>query len=369
MSTLKRWARLWTMPLLLSLSACGPQQAPIDISAISAVQGEIKRQLLVYMRAAENTPIVAKVNVDGQQTEMDLRSLPPEARRQYFWCGNGNIDYDITSIKAELQTTLVQKIGASAGFTVPIPVAPSGTITFSRQATNSQTLDYTLWPIPFDLQRDELHQMPAPSDAELRGAQIAQVLLNLRYAQIGAALKVDPATGVPRGQPQACLTNFSLAKPADDPKNSYSMGLTIMVSVDGSVSVGVSALKLGLSAGGSTTTGHTLTVTFAQRDVEAMQAVRDIVDKKCAAPNGFSNDCKAAQRAYKELIEFSMTGAQMSAESKRILGQAGNRVVGGGGIGVEEVERSGGGGFGVLSKRFDHPLTFDKLFNTPPPPK
>lgn len=340
-----RW-RLLVMPmLLLSLAACGSQQAPIDISAISAVQSEIKRQLLVYMLVAENAPIMAKI--DNQ--DIDLRSLGPDKRREYFWCGIGNIDYDITSVKAELQTSLVQRVGASFGFTVPVPVAPSGTITFSRQATNSQTLDYTLWPIAFSMQREDFQSLAIPTSEDLHSAQIAQVLLNLRYAQIAAALKVDPITGVARDKPQACLTNFNLAKPSEDPKNSYTMGLAIVVSVDGSVSIGVSALKLGLSAGGSTTSGHSLTVSFAQRGLDDIQAVRDIVDKKCAYPNAYSKDCTAARQAYKELIEYSMTGAQMSAEAKRLLGPPGEHVV-------------AGGGFTTLNKKgFDTPL-FNKPF-------
>jgi hypothetical protein len=338
--------------LVLSLAACGPQQAPIDISAISAVQGEIKRQILVYMLVAEKAPIMAKVH--GQ--DIDLRNLDPDSRREYFWCGNGNIDYDITSVKAELQTSLVQKVGASFGFTVPVPLAPSGTISFSRQATNSQTLDYTLWPLDLSLQRDELRNQPMPTVDELYNAQIAQVLLNLRYAQIATALKIDPVTGVPRDKPQACLTNFNLAKPAGDSKNSYTMGLTVTVSVDGSVSVGVSALKLGLSAGGSTTSGHSLTVAFVQRGLDDIQSARDIVDKKCAYPNAYSKDCMAARQAYTELIEYSMTGTPMSPQARRILGPAGEHASGDGSGGAGTA-----GGFGVLRKKFDKPLRFDNL--------
>lgn len=350
------WARRLAVPLLLlSLGACGAQQPPIDIAAISAVQSEIKKQLLVYMRAAEKSPILVKL--DGQNgPETDLRSLTSEQRRQYFWCGDGTIDYDITSVKAELQTSLVQNVGGSFGFTVPVPIAPSGTITFSRQATNSQTLDYTLYAIPYKMQPD-LQNVTAPTDDELRGAPIAQVLLNLRYAQIGAALKIDPLSGAARGSPEACLTNFSLAKPSDDPKNSYVLALSIVVGANGSVSVGVAAAKIGVSGGSTTTTGHTLTVSFAQRDVDTMQAIRDVVDKKCGAPNGFSDDCKKAQKAYVEVIQNAMNGTPVSPESLRILGLAnmsagGGGQLAGGGTGILK----NGNGFGVMMKRFDTPL-------------
>src|SRR5215813_7029529 len=73
--------RLLAVPgLLLSLAACGDQQAPIDIRAIAAVQAEIKNQVSVYMLAANQAPIMAKL--DG--VDVDLRSLAPEARQQYF---------------------------------------------------------------------------------------------------------------------------------------------------------------------------------------------------------------------------------------------------------------------------------------------
>jgi hypothetical protein len=83
--------------------------------------------------------------------------------------------------------------------------------------------------IPFDFSTNKISR---------QGATFQRlVLLNLRYAQIAAVLKVDRVTGTARDKPQACLTNFNLAKPSDDPKNSYTMGLTIVVAVDGSVSM------------------------------------------------------------------------------------------------------------------------------------
>lgn len=341
------WVRRLAAPLLLlSLAGCGVQQPPIDIAAISAVQNKIKQQLLVYMLAAEKRPI--KVRLDGPDgPETNLRDLTPEQRRKYFWCGDGSIDYDIKSIKAQLQTSLVQSVGGSIGFTVPVPIAPSGTFSFTRQAMNSQTLDFTQWAIPYGMQSDALHNEPPPTDEEIRAAPIALVLLNLRYAQIGAALKVDPLTGLNRNGPEACLTNFNLAKPSEDPKNTFTLALTVSVQANGSVSVGVAAAKIGVSGGGSTTTGHTLTVTFAQRDLDGMQAVRDIVDKKCAGAAALTSDCKKSQAAYAEVVKGAMTGAQVSPEALRTLGLSANESTGG--------RLPGSSGVGIM-KRMDTPL-------------
>jgi hypothetical protein len=205
------------------------------------------------------------------------------------------------------------------------------------------------------MQPEALRGEPEPTDDELRAAPIALVLLNLRYAQIGAALKIDPLTGLKRDRQEACLTNFNLAKPSDDPKNSYTLALTISVQANGSVSVGVAAAKIGLSGGGSTTTGHTLTVAFAQRSLEGMQALRDIVDKKCSGAAAFTDDCKRAQAAYAEVVKDSMAGTSVSAEALRKLGVPSQAAGGGLGVGGFGILQHGGG-FDTQMKRIDKPL-------------
>ena len=93
-SSILRRSVLLGVVLPLLLAACGAEPPPIDIAASSAVQSQIKQQLVTYMRAAEKRPVRVKLN--GQEgPETDLRTLSPEQRRPYFWCGDGSIDYDI----------------------------------------------------------------------------------------------------------------------------------------------------------------------------------------------------------------------------------------------------------------------------------
>jgi hypothetical protein len=124
---------------LIGLVGCANQQPleAIDVRAITAVQLEIKRQIGVYIAAAQSPPTV---NIDGKVTPV---SAIPDA----FWCGKGDIGLAISSVKAELTTTLDNSLGISAAFSIPanlVTVGPSAG--YKRDVTSTQTLDYNLWP-------------------------------------------------------------------------------------------------------------------------------------------------------------------------------------------------------------------------------
>ncbi len=264
---------------------------PIDVRAIGQVQAEIKKQVGMYVLAARTAPVL--ILIDGKYT--DIRG-----RKELFWCGSGNIDFDVSAVKAGLTTSLDTSAGFNFALTPPAPIPASGSFGFSRGARNSQALDYNLWPLEMSLQGDAFLASETPTEEDLSAAPIAQVLLSLRQAQITGATRTDYVTGVKR-PPQPCFTNYDPAKPAADAGHTFTIGLKITTTVKGEISVGVSAVKIGASVASTTETGHTLKVTFMQRGLAVLQALRDRVDAECKYPNVFREKCKAATVAYNQL--------------------------------------------------------------------
>lgn len=276
----------------LLLAGCeDPPPAPIDVRAIGKVQAEIKRQVAMYLKAADNQPVYALIN--GVKT--DIRG-----KKDLFWCGSGNVDYDVSSIQAELTTSLNLKAGFSTTITPPIPIAASATLSASQTSNNSQTLVFNMWPLDLEMQNPAFRALPSPSDREIDAAPIAQVLLDLRQAQISGATIVDYTNQTNR-QAQPCFSNYDPSKPASDAGNRFTIGLTITTTVGGEVSIGIAPVKVGGSIGSTTAAGHSLRVTFAQRHLWILQMLRDSVDADCKYPNKLSDTCKVSTAAYNRL--------------------------------------------------------------------
>lgn len=287
--------------IVLILAGCeSAQPPPIDVRAIGQVQAEIKKQVGMYMLAARTDPVLIKI--DGKY--VDIRE-----QKDKFWCGDGNIDYDISEVKARLTTSLNTSAGFSVELKAPAPVTAGGSLGFTRGVDNSQALEYNLWPLDPVRQPAEFTRESAPSARDLAGAPIAQVLLNLRQAQITGATRIDYVTGTSR-PPQPCFSNFDPAKPAADAGHTFTIGLIVTTSVEGKVSVGISVLELGASAAAKTATGHSLTVKFVQRGLESLQQARDQVDAHCKPPNRDSAACKKATTAYEEKVKRNTIGIQ-----------------------------------------------------------
>jgi hypothetical protein len=110
----------------------------------------------------------------------------PAGPREDFWCGRGNIDFDISSVKAQLTTTVETVKNAGIKAKIPfkaIEVDPSGSR--KTDVTNTQELNYNLWP----LARDQHVELPK---GDLETAPIAKVLMSLRDALIASAKKTAP---------------------------------------------------------------------------------------------------------------------------------------------------------------------------------
>lgn len=312
----------------LLLAGCeDPPPPPIDVKAIGKVQAEIKRQVAMYLKAADNQPVYAMIN--GAKT--DIRG-----KKDLFWCGSGNIDYDISSIQAELTTSLNLKAGFSTTITPPIPITASATLSASQASNNSQTLVFNLWPLDLELQNAAFRALPSPSDREVDAAPIAQVLLDLRQAQISGATIVDYANQTNR-QVQPCFSNYDPSKPVSDAGNRFTIGLTITTTAGGEVSIGIAPVKAAGSIGSITATGHSLKVTFAQRHLWILQMLRDSVDTDCKIPNRLSDTCKASTAAYNRLRTSGEIDDEMLAGL--LNGPPGIVTGGGGGIITSPAEK------------------------------
>ncbi|MCA0246297.1 MAG: hypothetical protein LCH93_06725 [Proteobacteria bacterium] len=305
--TLRALQTLAASFVALLLAGCeSAAPPPIDVRAIGQVQAEIKKQVGMYVLAARAEPVL--IMIDGKY--VDIRE-----RKELFWCGDGSIDYDISEVKARLTTSLVTSAGFSLDLKAPTPITAGGGLGFTRSVDNSQALEYNLWPLGPSLQPDEFKNERNPSPEALATAPIAQVLLGLRQAQITGATRINYVTGEQR-PPQPCFSNFDPAKPAADAGHTFTVGLTVTTSVDGKVSVGVSVLELGASAGAKTATGHSLTVKFVQRGLEEMQQARDRVEAECKPPNRESPACKKATAEYKKKLEESSIGTMKKGETR-----------------------------------------------------
>jgi hypothetical protein len=249
-----------------------PKQA-LDTAAISAVQSEIKRQVGIYARVSRE-----KIPQDPIQ----------------FACGNGNVDFDISTVKAELTVTTART--SKTGLSLEVPwngVTISSTGQRTRGATNTQVLTYTLWLADSNLQAFAKENAEV-SKEEVLDAPIAQVLLSLREALLNGAKKSG------RG-PEPCFTNYDPAKPAMDAGNSFKLGLAYDSGRTGGLEIKIGIIDLTSSTEWKSSTGNTLTITFVQRGLAAVQRARDAVDTECKYPKTEADKaCKDALDALKE---------------------------------------------------------------------
>jgi hypothetical protein len=257
------------------LAACPttPVRQALDKDAIAKVQAEIKQEVGMYLAATATPDKIAL----GQPSD--------------FWCGRGNIDFDVSSVKAQLTTTVETTKNAGIKAKIPfkaIEVDPSGSV--KTDVTNTQELDYTLWPLASDQQPS----FPIPTPEDLDKAPIAKALLALREALINSARKTSPG-------PQACFTDYNPAKPSDDPGNSFKLGLSFVNDVTGGFELTVWVLDFTATTETKGTTGNTLTVSFAQRGTQDIQVLKDEVGKECTFPNFDTPLCQTATHAVRLL--------------------------------------------------------------------
>ena len=251
----------------IALTGCATHQLALKGDAIGAVQADLKRQIGVYVRAATRGPYW----VDERGT---VRYIGHDGSE--FWCGNGDVDYVVSSIEVDLTTTRDTTAGGNLGFTVPVQmVTIGGKAAISKEVADVEILKYHLWPY-----RESAEQLVAyyglPSSADVDRSPIASAMLTLRNQQVYAAMKMNPSVGEPTAGPQPCFTDYDPVKTVDGEKQTFSIGITTTYDASGQLSVGLGPVTLGASGETKSITGQMLLVSFEQRglaDIKKASAI------------------------------------------------------------------------------------------------
>jgi hypothetical protein len=255
------------LPTLAFIAVSGCVTAPptkqaLTQAAMEKVQAEIKRQVGVYLAgSSHNSP----------------------GRAEDFWCGSGNLGFDIASVKAEL--TVTDETIHNAGIKAKLPfnaitVGPSGSL--KTDVTNTQVLTYSLWPL-------DVSQQPDLPTGDIKTAPIAEVLSSLRDALINSSKKTAPG-------PQACFTDYNPDKPSEA-GNTFKLGLSFVNDVTGGFELNVWVLDLTATSESKGTTGNTLTVSFVQHALKEIQTLRDEATQQCKFPDLDKPICEIATHA------------------------------------------------------------------------
>jgi len=223
-----------------------------------------------------------------QQQASEKTALP----KPVYLCGSGNINFDITSIKVALIT-------ADEHITNPsLSGKSTGVVTFTPNAadktdvTNTQELDYTLWPVDFAVPDK---YVAAVSEEDLKRAPLAKALADLRQGLIKGA-QLPPLSPPSNGQPggtsiptmdkkiwaPVCFMDYNPSKPTDD--SGYQFKLQMNFVNDTTYGFGISVWLISFSdtTENKSTTGNTLTVSFEQSETKNLQVLADALSKLCS---------------------------------------------------------------------------------------
>jgi len=247
--------------LLLTLCGCADQAQVVDISSIPAIQADLKRQIGLY---------IAEVSA----RETYLNAHPDD--QAVYWCGNGSLDFMITSVKLDLTTSLDRSDTISGSASVPLVNGSVGpAVSGANDVANTQELIFTEYAFNPAAQPDEVRNQIV-NDQDLATAPIAQSLLGLRNGLIAASRK---SSG--KG-PQACFSDVPLEtmlKDADpgkggspDSGNSFRLGVTVTRSGSEGLTLKLGPVNLGNTLSQKMTASNTITVAFKPFHPTAMLA-------------------------------------------------------------------------------------------------
>jgi hypothetical protein len=247
------FAKPFGCALLLGLCGCAEQQQVVDISTVPKIQADLKRQIGVYIAA-----VAAR--------ESYLKAHPSDGA--IYWCGNGSLDFQITSVKLDLTTSLDKSDTISGSATVPLVTGSVGpSVSGTADIANSQELTFTEYAFNPAAQPDEIRNLSF-TDKDLESAPIAQSLLALRNGLIAASRKS------PQGAkgPQACFSDVpieTLLIGADPPKagttdagNSFKLGVTITDSASEGITLKLGPVSLGNTLNQKMVEANAITVGF-----------------------------------------------------------------------------------------------------------
>jgi hypothetical protein len=261
---------------------------PIDQHGVAQVQLELKRQIGVFMQldAADNLSRGAELWTAAQTQE------GREAYEKRFWCGIGDVDFKIDSVKVEMLTSTETTKKLSAKFSI------FANLSEASDDANSQDLQFSLGLSAHQPNITPLTGLTADQRAALlSAAPIAAVLLSTRDGFIAAARK-NPGDD-PRQTAMPCFADLT-----DGDKNgSHSVKIAAEVTRTGEVStITLTSVALGPSLeikSGSNTSiavsfSHQPLLTYEELDSKTMPARLRAV----AAPRSVSTaDVRRAGRS------------------------------------------------------------------------
>lgn len=276
----------------------GSQLQAIDVPAISAVQSDLKRQIAIHKAFAQLPMQIAIRTPSGGRQYVDIDRLPVPDGKDIWACGTGEVGFEIVSVEAELTTTLERSVSVNAGLSPQYAgLKITGKAGATRTVGNTQKLNYNVYPADYDVSRIQVSR-------ELVNANpVAQVLTDLREALVASATRYDYSQYPPvLRPPTACVTGFNKDK-LDDPGGTYSLGLSIEANDNGGVTINLAVVELGIEGTYKSITGHSLTVTFRQANLDEVRQAHDEVARQCAPPHENSAACRNAKSNEKNVVD------------------------------------------------------------------
>jgi len=251
---MRAYILLWLAAFELSGCAAIPPQEALSKAAIEKVVTDIKRQVSIHISDQY-------INYDKSGHLKISRSV---------WCGNGMIDFDITQVKIDLLTTLDNTTtGGLSVANIPVGggVSLGGGVSISAETTKTQELVLTErvlqpntdiryksspWSYRYASNIDE----PAP---------LADAMSNMRGALIQTASgqgQVCFSTVIPKaGNPPPAPSDGS--DKTSQASNTFKIAISVIDDGKGNLSVGLAPLTVTASGESKSTTGNTITFTFA----------------------------------------------------------------------------------------------------------
>jgi hypothetical protein len=277
-----------TAALSVFLFGCSHSQQVVNITSIPEIQADLKREVGVYIAViAEHEAQYQKV---GDQTP--------------YWCGNGSLDFMISSVKLDVATSTDISNAASGSASLPIG-NPQPSVSYSTDLSNTQELTFTEYPWNPAAQDPLVLQIPH-QPADIAAAPIAATLLSLRNGLMAATKKNDP------NAVQACFSDvpIELLKPETDPSklsaagdgNTFKIGIAFTEQESGGLKIALGPLTLGDTLTNKDVASNSITVSF--KPVHWVKQTADAASVRVAQlmtvaadvkPQGFPSDANPKQ--------------------------------------------------------------------------
>src|SRR5262245_45179471 len=219
---------IFGLPVVIStlVSGCAALNSPqpISTSRIVEVVDDAKRQVSIYMSYQNSHRIVSKTR----------------------HCGNALIDFDIKQVKLDLLSTFdATAEGGISAEGIPVSYIPVGfTLTGSIEGTNTQELIFVAEP----LANPNFVYIPSKDEAP---APLAVTMASLREGLIRESDKPN----------RVCFRTVKGG--GDESSNSFKYAVTVVTDASGKLTLGLAPLTLSASGETKSTTGNTITFTFA----------------------------------------------------------------------------------------------------------